>query len=209
MADTKVSALTAAASALPSHELPVNEGGTSKKLTVDQLTTLIGVRDNFSTANQTINAATTALITGSTLAVPASKLAIGTVLMWKLTVSKTAAGTAANTFLVKIGTAGTTADATILTFTLPTATAVVDVAKIEIMCTVRGPLSASCILQGNLWLGHNLSATGFATIPNVCLNVTSGAFDATTANLIASVACTTAASTVLTFQQCSANSHNL
>lgn len=39
MADTKVSALTAAASALDTHEIPVNEAGTSKKVTRAQLFT--------------------------------------------------------------------------------------------------------------------------------------------------------------------------
>ncbi len=37
MADTKVSALTAATNALTADELPINEAGTSKKLTVMQV----------------------------------------------------------------------------------------------------------------------------------------------------------------------------
>lgn len=156
---------------------------------------------NASTADQTISAATSALLAGSTLAIPATKLKIGSVLRWKLSLTKTAAGTAANTFIVRLGTAGTISDAAILTFTLPVGTAVVDRAVIEINVTCRGPLSASCIFQGTLSLIHNLQITGFATIPCVVLGVTSGNVDATVANLIASVSCTTAASTVLTFQQ--------
>jgi len=42
MADTKISALTAASSALGTQEIPVNEGGTPKKLTVAQIQTLFG-----------------------------------------------------------------------------------------------------------------------------------------------------------------------
>jgi hypothetical protein len=42
MADTKISALTAASVALGTQEIPVNEGGTSKKLTVAQIAALIG-----------------------------------------------------------------------------------------------------------------------------------------------------------------------
>ena len=41
MADTKISALTAASLAALTNELPINEGGTSKKLTVAQIASLI------------------------------------------------------------------------------------------------------------------------------------------------------------------------
>lgn len=41
MADTKISALTAAAAALVADELPVNEAGTSKKVTLAQIKTLL------------------------------------------------------------------------------------------------------------------------------------------------------------------------
>lgn len=41
MADTAISALTAAAAALGAMELPVNDAGTTKKLTVDQIETYI------------------------------------------------------------------------------------------------------------------------------------------------------------------------
>lgn len=41
MANTKVSALTAAGSALGADEIPVNEAGTSKKVTVDQILTYL------------------------------------------------------------------------------------------------------------------------------------------------------------------------
>jgi len=41
MADTKVSALTAAAAAATTNEIPINEAGTSKKLTIAQIVTLL------------------------------------------------------------------------------------------------------------------------------------------------------------------------
>lgn len=157
--------------------------------------------NNASVADQTINAATSALLTGSVLAIPVGKLRIGTVLRWRLSVSKTNAGTAANTFIFRLGTTGTISDAAIITFTLPVGTAVVDTGEVDITITIRGPLSASCIAQGLFRMTHNLSATGLATIPGVVLKVTSGTFNATTAGLIASLSCTTAALTVLTFQQ--------
>ena len=43
MADTKVSALTAAASAALTNEFPINEAGTSKKVTLTQVKTLLGL----------------------------------------------------------------------------------------------------------------------------------------------------------------------
>jgi len=41
MADTKISALTAATAAAAANELPINEAGTSKKITITQLVTLL------------------------------------------------------------------------------------------------------------------------------------------------------------------------
>lgn len=165
--------------------------------------------NNYSTSDQTIGAATTALLTGSTLTIPSGKLQIGTVLKFTISVSKTAAGTAANIFLVKIGTTGTTSDATILTFTTGTGTAAVDVGTIDIFITIRGPLSSSCIAQGNFRLTHNLSSTGLLVVAGNSINATSSGFDATATGLIASVTCTTAALTVLTFQQVVAEVINL
>lgn len=181
----------------------------TSQLFIGPTPTLIGQLTNQSTADQTVNAATTALLTGSLITVPPGNLRIGTVFRYTMTLSKTAAGTAANSFLFKLGTNGTTADATICTFALPVGTAVADIGYMEIVVTIRGPLSASCIAQGHLVMNHNLSATGLATIPSVCINNTSGVFNATTAGLKASIACTTAASTVLTFQQVMVEVNNL
>jgi len=164
---------------------------------------------NQSTQDQQIIAATTALLVGSTISIPVGKLRAGTVFRFTLSVTKTNAGTAGNIFVFQLGTNGSVADADILTFTLPTATGVVDTAWIEILITIRGPLSSACKAQGQLSMSHNLQITGFATIPCVVINVLSGVFDATVANLIASLVCTTAASTVLTFQQVVAEAWNL
>lgn len=169
----------------------------------------LGGLSNQSVADQQIAAAVTALLTGSTLAIPPSKLRVGSVFRFSLSVSKTAAGTAGNVFLIKLGPLGTAADPTILSFTLPIGTAVIDTAWIEILVTIRGPLTTACIAKGQLALAHNLAATGFATIPSVVLQATSPAFDATVANLIISASCTTAALTVLTFSQVIAEGWNV
>lgn len=168
-----------------------------------------GVAPPSSVADQTINAAASALLIGSLIPIPVTKLRIGTIFRYRLSVSKTAAGTAANTFVFRLGTLGTVADPAILTFTLPVGTAVIDQAEILISVTIRGPLSASCIAQGLFRMVHNLQITGFATVPAVVLKATSGVFNATAANLFASLSCLTAASTVLTFQQVQAEALNL
>src|ERR1051325_7514633 len=156
--------------------------------------------NNASVADQTINSNSSALLTGSVISISVGKLRVGTMLRWRIALTKTASGTAANAFIVRLGAAGTISDAAILTFNLPIGTAVVDAGQVEILVTIRGPLGASSLAQGQLTLIHNLSGTGLATVPCVLLNATSSGFNSTTANLFASVSCSTAVSTALTFQ---------
>lgn len=210
MADTKISALTAAASALAADEFPVNEAGTTKKVTLTQLLALVGTTlNNVSVADQTISA-TTAYVTNSNIAVPVGKLRIKTVFRWHLTVTKTAAGTTAGCAVIfKLGINGTTGDASILTFTFGTPTGAVDSAEIDVEVTIRGPLSASCIATGVARMNHNLAATGFSTLPEEVKQVTSSTFDATTASLIAGLTITTTTLSVWTVTQCIGEAINL
>jgi len=154
-------------------------------------------------------AATRTYITGSNIAVPAGKLQIGTMFLWRISMTKTAAGTAASTFDVAVGTTGTTADTARLSFTKPAGTAVADEGLVEIMLTCRGPLSASGIFAGEFRMTHNLSATGHMTIPGACVSNISAAFDVTTANLIVGVCITTGASDGITIQVVQAEAINL
>ena len=210
MADTRFSGLTAATSFLDADEFVLNESGTTKKCTGTLLKDWIGnCLQNQSTSAQTINASTTAYLTHSNIAVPAAKLRIGTVFHWRVQVNKTALGTNNVSFIVKVGTLGTTSDTSVLTFSLPTATAAADEGWIDIMVTCRGPLSASGIFQGVLRMTHNLNTTGLANIPCVEVAVTSSAFDVTTANLIVGLTCTTPASTTLLFRQVVVEARNL
>ena len=198
------------ASELAAGEMGLNTSLGTWWFSVDGSTvTSLDSPNNASVADQTINANSSALLTGSVIAIPVGKLRVGTILRWRIALTKTASGTAANTFIVRLGTAGTISDAAILTFNLPIGTAVVDAGQVEILVTIRGPLGASCIAQGQLTLIHNLSATGLSTVPCVVLNTTSSGFTSTTANLFASVSCTTAVSTVLTFQLVQAEAINV
>src|SRR6266705_4846889 len=57
-------------------------------------------------------------ITGSSITVPTQLLKVGTTFMWRFGITKTASGASvAPIWTVVFGTAGTTADATVLTFT--------------------------------------------------------------------------------------------
>jgi hypothetical protein len=210
MADTKISALAAAASMADANEFPINEAGTSKKLTGTLIKAWHGnLIRNVSTASQAPGAGATTYLTNSNIAVPTGKLRIGTWFRWTLIYTKTAAGTAARSHLIKVGTAGTTADATIVTLTSGTPTAAVDTACQIITAVCRGPLSASCIMHGSSAGTHQLSTTGIFANEVEALQVTSGTWDATTANLIVGLAVTTGASEALTYQQVIAEAFNL
>lgn len=210
MADTKISALAAASAVADANEIPINEAGTTKKITSLQLKAYIGESlNNASVADQVISA-TTAYVTNSNIPVPAGKLRIKTCFKYHLTITKTAAGTTAGCAVIwKLGVNGTTGDASILTFTFGTPTGAVDTAEIDIEVTIRGPLSASCIATGAASMVHSLAATGFSTLPSEVKAVTSGAFDGTTANLIAGLTITTTALSVWTVTQCIAEAINL
>lgn len=159
---------------------------------------------NTSVAAQTPAAATLTQLAGSTIIVPTSKLKIGTIFRWKFDITKTGAGTATSAYHVRIGTANSTADTAVLTFTKPLGTAVIDTGIIEIDAVVRGPLSASCIMAGMFNMRHNLVSTGHNTTratatPEISI-VVSSVFDATVANLFVSLSCTTGASDAITTQ---------
>ena len=163
---------------------------------------------NFSTGAQTPASTTRTYLTGSAIAIPATKLQIGSVLRWSFNATKTAAGTASSTFDVAFGTAGGTADTARISFTKPAGTAVADEGWIEIDCIVRGPLSASGVAVGEFRLVHNLSATGHSTVPIVVLNTVSATFDLTVPTF-AGVAVTPGVAESYTIQQMSAQIWNV
>lgn len=165
--------------------------------------------NNYSVTAQSPAATTRTYITGSAIAVPAGKLRIGTILRWRFNITKTAAGTAASTYDIAMGTNGSTSDTAIISFTKPAGTAAVDEAWVEIEAIVRGPLSASGIISAHFQMTHNLSTTGHANIPVVNKHTISGTVDVTTANLILGICVTSGASDALTIEQVSAEALNL
>jgi hypothetical protein len=163
-----------------------------------------------STADQVVGGSTTALLTGSTLALPLNRLKPGTILKWIVTMTKTAAGTAAMTFDVRFGTNGSTADIVRLgPYSSGAQTATADTAEVEIRAVVRGPIGSACVVHGQFELGHNLAASGFAPTAEVVLESTSAAFDITPAGTKASVVLVSGTSHSFTVKQVIASIENL
>lgn len=164
---------------------------------------------NFSTASQAPAASTRTYITGSKVTIPKGKMQIGTCFRWRFGLTKTAAGIAASTLDIAVGTAGTTADTARVSFTKPAGTGVVDEAWFEITCICRGPLSASGVFAGQMKMTHNLQITGHAIIPCIVVNTISAAFDVTVADLFVGLCITSGAADAVTFQVVTAEAWNI
>lgn len=154
--------------------------------------------------------ATDTYVLGSGLNVN-NRLQAGSFFRWIISMSKTAAGTAAPTFNIRFGTAGAVGDTSRVLFTGPAQTAVADTAWLEIIGTFR-VVGATAVLQGELRLHHNLAVTGFATVNPagvVFLTTTSGTFDSTVANSIIGLSMNGGASAAWTVTSVIAIGNNL
>lgn len=171
--------------------------GTQNEGDVADIVSLLSQR-NYSSALQNVADTTRVLIAGSSLLIP--KFQAGMQIRWRLSMTKTAAGTAASTFDIGVGRAAAAASATArVAFTKPAGTAVVDEALVEVLCTVRS-VGASGVLVGQFQLCHNLAATGHATIPCVVVNTISAGFANNTEDNYIGLYVTAGASDDLTFQ---------
>jgi hypothetical protein len=162
-----------------------------------------GNRGAASIADQAISAATLTLLTGSLITAPPQGFQIGTVFRWTIDGISAAVGTAANIITVRCGTAGTTSDAAVATFTTGVGAAVADKFRIVIEVTIRtlgasATAKATCQVTGSTTAG---AAGGFiAQLLNV-LDGTMATFNSTTANQFVHVCLTTGASKTATIQQ--------
>lgn len=199
---------------------PVTPAAGQGTLFVDTLSKLPAIKNdagfvtsfgptNFSTVAQSPAAATRTYITGSALTVPSGKLQVGSSFRWLFTMTKTAAGIAASTIDIAVGTTGTTTDTARVSFTKPAGTAVVDEGTVIVNAICRGPVGASGIFAGNLWMVHNLQITGHLVIPCISVTTISSAFDITTAGLIVGLCLTSGASDAITIQLVQAEAWNL
>jgi hypothetical protein len=113
------------------------------------------------------------------LQLPSFSMQPGMVFEWYFPVTKTA-GTATPVYTIRIGANQTIADASRLVITGPAQTAVADTGFVRVMVTVRS-VSTVGVLQGLVWLQHNLAATGLANTPAgfSLVQATSAGFDNT------------------------------
>ncbi len=169
----------------------------------------MGVINNFSVGSQLPAGVTRTYITGSRLQIGAQKVQAGSTFQWNFNMTKTASGAAPSTFEIVVGTAGTTADTARISFTKPAGTASADEGTVEIRAICRTVASTSAVLSGNFTMIHNLSATGHAIIPCVCVNSQSAAFDMTTALLSVGIVVSTGTSDSVTIQQVHAMALNI
>lgn len=137
---------------------------------------------NQSVAAQTGFAVDTYL-TGSSIAIPANSLQIGTRYHCVFNVVKTAAGLATPIINIRFGTNGTTADTSRGALTWSAQTAAIDEGTFEIWVTFRAVGSGTTAVIRSLGqLRHRLSITGLGTgvsEPEIAL---SAGFDSTVAN---------------------------
>lgn len=154
--------------------------------------------NNANTADVVANAANTYL-TGSSILVPPALVRAGTTFSWRLAMSKTAAGVAAATITLVVGTNGTTADTVRATLTFGAQTAAVDNGYIDIQAVVRSN-GASGVMAVSALFEHALATTGLDSQQFRIFQTTPAAFDMTVANSIWGLCCNPGASGVWTFQ---------
>jgi len=214
MADTKISALSAVTTPADTDEVPVNQASTTKKVTLNQLTTYFeqrGRQNNCSVANQTPTGGTDTYVTGSDVTIPAGRLQAKSRYRLRIWLDKTStAGTASVVLAVRIGTAGTTADTARATLTFAVQTAVADEGVIDLDVTFRTVGSGtSAVIQANGILDHRLATTGWTNVNSSLQAATSAGFDSTVANLKIGCSINTGTSTVSTIRQVTAELFNL
>lgn len=103
---------------------------------------------NWSTASQGAGFAADTYVTNSGLLIPSYGMEVGQMYRWWITLSKTAAGTAAPIIIIRIGSNQSTADTARLTLTGQAATAALSGGILVVTASVR-TVSASGVLVGS------------------------------------------------------------
>ena len=165
MADTKISALTAATSVAAADQFAIVQSGVSKSATLAVLQSSVGAGyRNSSVAAVSAGYAVDTYLAGSSVTIPAGAWKVSSIYQCGFDMVKTGAGTAAFTIIVRMGTLGTTGDAAILTLAYAVGTAVVDTGGFEVYVGFRTVGSGtSAVIQGITTCSHALAATGLVT----------------------------------------------
>lgn len=154
-------------------------------------------------AQQTGFAADT-YITNSGLILPSVSMQAGMVFVWEIVLTKTAAGTATPIWQVRIGAAQSTADTSRLSITMAAQTAAADTAHVRVMLTCRS-VGVTGVIQGLVWIQHNLAATGFANTPagfNLVQGTSAGFDNTALGGLYVGLSVNGGASAAWTMEQC-------
>lgn len=142
---------------------------------------------NAAAVGQTGFAADTYL-TGSNILLPPGRPIVGSTYTLTFDMTKTAAGTAAATLIVRYGTAGAIGDTARLTFTFGAGTAAVDSGVMWVQCHFRTVgAGTAAVLAGQATWVHHLAATGLHSTGASGVGavfVVSGGFDSTPAGSV-------------------------
>lgn len=125
---------------------------------------VVGGLNNASTAAVSGGYAADTYLAGSGQTVIAGAWKAGTNYYCSFDMTKTGAGTAAFTAIVRMGTLGTTGDAAILTLAFAVGTAVIDSGKFDVFVNFRTVgAGTSAVIAGWITCSHHLAATGLIT----------------------------------------------
>lgn len=128
-------------------------------------------------------------LSGSALTIPtAGAWTAGMTAAWIFDMVKTGAGTAAFTVNIRMGTAGTTGDASILSLAFAVGTAAIDTGMFRVWANFRTVGSGtSAVVAGIIECQHHLAATGLITTGASGTGIitgTSAGFNSTTQTII-------------------------
>lgn len=177
MADTKISALTAVTTPAGTDEFPVNQAGTTKKMTLAQIDAYVQEPANASVSDQTtITGNADTYLVGSNVVIPQGRLQAKSAYRLKFNATKTAAGGATTVMNLRFGTAGSTADTSLVTHTFGSQSTVADEAVFEVFAIFRTVGSGtSAVVRSVAEMRHRLTSTGFnATVDQIITGVSAG-----------------------------------
>ncbi len=192
MADTKLSALPAVTTMAAADLLYADQSGVSKGVSASVLrSTFIGAGLSDASVAQVGGGgySSESYLTGSSITIPvAGSWKASTIYQCGFDMVKTAAGTAAFTVAVKMGTLGNAGDPTILTLAYAVGTAAADTGWFQVNVTFRTIGSGtSAVIQGTAICWHHLAATGLITTGASGTGIivgTSAGFNSTTQTII-------------------------
>jgi hypothetical protein len=184
--------MTSKTSAALTTDIATLSGSFTGAITPDMLATILtdmvdsvdtSGTTNASAANQTGFSSDTYL-TGSSIAIPSGRPpTVGTAYHLRFDMTKTAAGTATPTVIVRFGTAGAVGDTARITFTFGAGDATADSGIFEVFAVVR-VAGASTTMAGWARCTHHLAATGLTSTGASGTGIifaTASAFDSTVA----------------------------